>query len=547
MSGPNHRSDRRIVLGMDAELGNFITGIERRTGSDASRALLGEINGIGSMSRNWRPCETGAVADPRAHGGWGGYGRGYGGVDQRDWGRKFLPGNGGCVYIDLDHLELCIPEVVSAFDHVAYWHGMLRIARGAQVRADGHLPEKHRLRVLVNNTDGNGNSWGSHLNLLLSRGAWERIFERRLQYLLFLASYQASSIVFTGAGKVGSENDTPWTPYQISQRADFFETLCGMETTHHRPMVNSRDEGLCGSAYDRDGANDLSRLHVIFYDNNLAHGTCLLKIGVLQIVCAMIEAEAVDVRLVLEDPLDALLRWSHDPTLQAQARTCAGARRTAVELQFEFLEAARAFVDAGRAEGVVPRAAEILALWEDTLLKLRSGDLAALAGRLDWVLKWSLLERTIAQRPKLTWRDPGLKHLDHLYSSLDPGEGLYAACERGGLVEFVASEEQIQRAMCEPPDETRAWTRAMALRLAEADQVDSVDWDSLRFRFSRGAWKEEKRVLRMSDPLDLGRARAEEVFAGPGTDLETVLDLLGAETVEPWKPLPSVIHPTGEN
>ena len=31
-------------------------------------------------------------------------------------------------------------------------------------------------------------------------------------------------------------------------------------------------------------------------------------------------------------------------------------------------------MDAGRADGVVPRAAEILALWEDTLLKLRAGD-----------------------------------------------------------------------------------------------------------------------------------------------------------------------------
>ena len=546
MSVRANGKDRRIVLGQDAELGNFITGMERRSGQDAARALLREIDGVGSVSRGWRPCESGAVADPRAFAGGSACGGARGGSYDRDWGRKFLPGNGGCVYIDLDHLELCIPEVVSAFDHVAYWHGMLRIARRAQVKANRRQPAGHSLRVLVNSSDGDGHSWGSHLNLLLTRSTWEKIFERRLHYLLFLASYQASSIVFTGAGKVGSENGAPWTPYQISQRAEFFESLCGAETTHHRPMVNSRDESLCGSAYDRSGRNDRARLHVIFYDNNLAHGSCLLKIGVLQIVCAMIEADVVDVRLVLDDPLDALLRWSHDPTLQARAGTCAGVQRTAVELQLEFLAAARAFVEAGRAEGVVPRAAEILALWEDTLLKLKAGDLAALAGRLDWVLKWSLLERTLAGRPDLTWRDPALKHLDHIYSSLEPGEGLYAACERGGLVERVVTEAEIQRATREPPDETRAWTRAMTLRLAQPGQVDAVDWDSLRFRFSRGAWKQDKRLLQMSDPLDLGRARTQEVFAAPDADLEATLDLLGAETVEPWKPLPHFTHTTGE-
>ena len=35
----------------------------------------------------------------------------------------------------------------------------------------------------------------------------------------------------------------------------------------------------------------------------------------------------------------------------------------------------------------MPRAGEILALWADTLDKLGAGDLDALTGRLDWVLK----------------------------------------------------------------------------------------------------------------------------------------------------------------
>ena len=51
--------------------------------------------------------------------------------------------------------------------------------------------------------------------------------------------------VFTGAGKVGSEAPgmrTDDVPFQLSQRADFFEEEVGLETTLKRPIVNTRDE-----------------------------------------------------------------------------------------------------------------------------------------------------------------------------------------------------------------------------------------------------------------------------------------------------------------
>src|SRR4026208_2376933 len=140
--------------------------------------------------------------------------------------------------------------------------------------------------------------------------------------MLRLAAFRAAGIVFTGQGKVGSENGTPDVPFQLSARADFFGRLVGAQTTHNRPIVNSRDEPLCGTA-------EMARLHVIFFDNTLCHVASLLKVGVMQIVLAMIEAERIKPGLALEDPLDALLRWSHDPTLHARARLTSGRQITA--------------------------------------------------------------------------------------------------------------------------------------------------------------------------------------------------------------------------
>jgi proteasome accessory factor A len=531
------------LCGGDIELGNFITGAEALdgTGNRAALALLGKIRGVSSDSRQTVAACDCSECRTRADEQWqsGAYGTTsgstvHGSYNPQDWMRTYLPGNGGCVYIDLDHLEICLPEVLSARDHVAAWNAMLRIAARAQASANADLPAGQRLHVLANNTDGHGSSFGSHLDFLITRRAWENIFNRRLQYLLYLAAYQVSSIVFTGQGKVGSEGllggATP-CDYQVSQRADFIEVLMGVQTTYNRPIVNSRDEALCGlGRTDRESpASHMARLHVIFYDSTLCHVASLLKVGVMQIMLAMIEAEKMNPELILDDPVGAVGTWSRDPQLTAHAKLASGKEITAVELQFRFLEEAKAFVDAGGCEGIVPDAEMIMDLWADTLTKLHARDFTALAPRLDWVLKLSLLERAMKQRPELTWDSPEIKHLDHLYSALDGG--LYQVCERQGAVERVVSGEQIARFINEPPEDTRAYTRSRLLRIAGPDRIDHVDWDEITFKLKTG-WP-DRRTVRLANPLGFTKAKTHFLETA---SLDDALDILGAEPAVSFAP-----------
>ncbi len=515
---PRERTNTRVrrvpkLCGADIELGNFVLGLERVGGSgyEASRALLREIE-----------------APYAERGRYGGYA-----YNPQDWGRKYLSSNGGCFYIDLDHLECCLPEVLSAYDHVAAWHAMLRIARQALTAANAKLPAGQTIQVMINNSDGRGNSYGSHLNFLVTRRAWDNIFERKMHHLLYLAAFQASSIVYTGQGKVGAENGTPAVAYQLSQRADFFESLTGIQTTYRRPIVNSRDEALCGQGqrasgtYEPGPSSELARLHCIFFDNTLCHGSSLLKVGVMQLMLALLEAERIDPGLILDDPVAAVVRWSHDPTLKARARMASGKGMTAVELQLRFLEEAQRFAARGGFDAVVPRAGEILTLWEDTLVKLRAGDLTALAGRLDWVLKLRTLERALQSRPGLTWEAPQMKHLDFLYGSLDREQGLYWASEQLDEVEQLVSEPDIERFVHEPPDDTRAWTRATLLRIAGADGVQEVDWDAIKFRRAVPGYWSQVRTLRLDDPLGFTKAAVEDVIERAST-LGEILDALHA-------------------
>ncbi len=509
------------LCGADIELGNFILGLERVTGTggEASRALLREIEAPYADRNGYGVRLVGAAG-----------GCAY---NPQDWGRKHLSSNGGCFYIDLDHLECCLPEVVSAYDHLAAWHAMLRIARDALAAANAKLPAGQTIHVLVNNSDGQGNAYGSHLNFLITRRAWDNIFERKLHHLLYLAAFQVSSIVYTGQGKVGAENGRPAVAFQLSQRADFFEALTGEQTTYRRPIVNSRDEPLCGAwrstsgTYEAGPSSHLARLHCIFFDNTLCHGSSLLKVGTMQMMLALIEAERVNPDLILDDPVAAVVRWSHDPTLAARARMASGKALTAVELQLLFLEEAQRFAAGGGFDDVVPRAGEILALWEDTLQKLRAGDVTGLASRLDWMLKFRILQRALQTRPELTWAAPEVKHLDHLYSSLDPADGLYWAYEQLGAVEQLVSGPEIERFVHEPPEDTRAWTRAMLLRIAGADGVQGVDWDVIKFwQAGRGYWP-VVRTLRLDNPLGFTRAAVEGVLQSACT-LNDILDALHA-------------------
>ena len=527
------------VCGADFELGNFVLGINDAVCScrEASRALLAAVKGLprrelrhygyGSSTGTWQSAVYGGQqhsvqqyrcsADVAYH--------------PQDWGRKFLAENGGCAYIDLDHLELCIPEVTNAWDHVAATHAMLRIARRALRDANDEQPPDRKIQVLVNNSDGQGNSYGSHLNFLITRRAWENIFNRKFHYLQYLASFQVSSLVYTGQGKAGSENGAPDTPFQLSQRADFFERLTSLPTTFERGIVNSRDETLCGPSSYAVQPDAPTRLHSIFFDNTLAHGSCLLKTGLMQIVLAMLEAEHCDPALLLDDPVDAVVHISHDLTLRACVELASGMRLTAIELQERFLGDARRFAATVGFDGVVLRADEILDLWEDTLAKLKAGDLQKLAPRLDWVMKLMMLERALDQRKTLDWSSPEVKVLDHLYSSLDD-DGLYWAYEESGFAERLVAEDNIVRFTQSPPDDTRAWTRAMLLRCAGSEAVDSVDWDSVGFKLrGRNYWPTYRKVS-LSHPLAFTRAEAEPIFRQAG-DLEAVLDALEGPASQP--------------
>ena len=210
-------------------------------------------------------------------------------------------------------------------------------------------------------------------------------------------------------------------------------------------------------------------------------------------------------------PVEALRVVSHDPTCRATVRMRDGRDLTAVQILTEYLEMASAFVER---EGSDPATDEVLGHWE-RLLGLLAGDPMDAAADIDWVAKLALLQR-YRDRDGLEWGDPRLAAIDIQWSDVRPAKGIFHKLEAAGRITRLTTDEEVRRAVAEPPEDTRAWLRG---RVVEhfGDAVVSASWDSLVLRLPRA-----ERVTRVPllDPLAHGRSATEDlVSAGDVDDL----------------------------
>ena len=140
--------------------------------------------------------------------------------------------NGARYYVDHAHPEISTPECADAREVVVFDKAAEEIVRQSMVAAQRVLPAGAEVIVHKNNSDGKGNSYGCHENYLMAR---EVPFGRIVAQI---TPHFVTRQIFCGAGKVGCEApgvSAEQVPFQLSQRADFFEEEVGLETTLKRP------------------------------------------------------------------------------------------------------------------------------------------------------------------------------------------------------------------------------------------------------------------------------------------------------------------------
>src|SRR5690606_23709874 len=119
--------------------------------------------------------------------------------------------NGARLYVDHAHPEYSSPEVTNPLD-VVRWEkaGELVIRRAADLAAQ--IPQAGTIVLYKNNVDNKGASYGSHENYLMDRAV------PFLDIVRHLTPFFVSRQVFTGAGRVGHQQDGSVHAFQLSQR-----------------------------------------------------------------------------------------------------------------------------------------------------------------------------------------------------------------------------------------------------------------------------------------------------------------------------------------
>ncbi len=372
--------------------------------------------------------------------------------------------NGARLYVDHAHPEYSTPECTNPLD-VVRWD-----KAGEQIMVDAcrfaaAIPGSSPIALYKNNTDNKGASYGAHENYLMRRATPFGDIVRHL------TPFFVSRQVVCGAGRVGIGQDGRDHGFQLSQRADFFEVEVGLETTLKRPIINTRDEPHADPEKYR-------RLHVIIGDANMAEVSLFLKVGTTALVLAMIEAGFIEADLGVDQPVRSLRQVSHDPALRQLLTLRDGRRLTAVQLQMEFLDLARKYVEDRLGSDADDQTLDVLARWESVLTRLEADPMLC-ATELDWVAKRALLER-YRDRDGLEWDDAKLQLIDVQYSDVRPERGLYHKLAGMGRIERLVSPDSVAAAMHHPPTDTRAYFRGRCLE-KYADRIAAASWDSVIF------------------------------------------------------------------
>ncbi len=362
--------------------------------------------------------------------------------------------SGARLYVDHAHPEYSSPEVTGPRDAVVWDRAgdeIMLEAMAALLRSTGR-----EVVVYKNNVDGKGASYGTHENYLVERSVPFHELARRL--IPFLVTRP----VVCGSGRVGLGQRSQDAGFQISQRADYIENDVGLETTFHRPIVNTRDEPHADARW--------RRLHIIGGDANRFDVPAYLKFATTALVLRLIEQDQVPLELdalSLAAPVADCRGVSHDPF--GHVLSTAGGRLRALDVQRIHLDVIARHVD-----HTEPETSAALALWDAVLTGL-ADDPSSVAHRVEWVAKHQLLEG-LRRRGNLSWDHPRLRAFDLQWADLRPERSVIARLDAAGRIERLAGQAEVDAARTTPPPDTRAFFRGT---MVARHPVVAAGWTSV--------------------------------------------------------------------
>src|SRR5438132_7968441 len=89
--------------------------------------------------------------------------------------------------------------------------------------------------------------------------------------------------------------------------------------------------------------------------------------------------------------------------------------------------------------------------------------------------------------------------IDLQYHDIRPGKGLYYKLEESDAVDRIVTDDEISKAIYDPPKDTRAYFRGMCLQ-RYSDEIVSASWDSVTSDLKKAPLKRSSLLNPLAGP-----------------------------------------------
>lgn len=353
--------------------------------------------------------------------------------------------NGARCYYDVGHFEVSTPEVTNYRDLIVWEKAGEKILDWLRKVMEEKYTADARIHAFKNNTSPDGTSYGSHENYCV---------ERRVpfphQFVRELVPHFTTRIIYTGAG------DLIDGKYVLSPSASLTSTVVSGETMHDTGVLNTRDEP------HADGRR-WRRLHVIVGDALMNETAIMLRHFTTQAVLTLMEMGKLDDAPKLAKPVEDM--WHNvekrNPDMW-EVHLDPDEVVSPIDIQRYYLEKAEPLVESERERFAFKTWEQVL----DGLEKKKSKDLAR---KIEWLDRYYAIQEAKEEKGGTDVEMMACKQ----YSEIAVERSLFYRRQRAGLLDRVVTDDEILKAIRDPPTDTRAYLRR---KLCDMFNIEKIDW-----------------------------------------------------------------------
>ena len=353
--------------------------------------------------------------------------------------------NGSRCYYDVGHFEVSTAETTNFRDLIVWEKAGEKILDWLRKVIEEKYTAGTKVHAFKNNTSPDGTSYGSHENYCVLRS-----LPFPQQFVRELVPHFTTRIIYTGAG------DLIDGKYVLSPSAYLTSQLVSGETMHDTGVLNTRDEPHANGRKWR-------RLHVIVGDALMNETAIMLRHFTTSAVLQLMESGGLADVPKLAKPVEDM--W-HNVEIRNpekwEVHLENGSVVSPIDVQRYYLE---------KTEPLVETQPERLALkaWEQVLDGLEKRKSKDLARKIEWLDRYYAIQEALEEKDGLDVDMMACKQ----YSEIGTERSLFYRRQRAGLIDRVVTDDEIMRAIREPPSNTRARLRR---KLCDTFNIEKIDW-----------------------------------------------------------------------